>query len=136
MISGEQFVRMVAERTGLDTDGAARATSAVLETLAERIAGGDVHDLISRLPALLHGPLKQGVARSGGTAHRMSVDEFLQRVADGEAVSSETAREHVRAVLSVLREAVDEEFFDIRAQLGPEYSSVIPAPEAAKPRSR
>src|SRR5437588_773574 len=65
VVSAEEFLGQVAERTGLDVAGAARATVAVLETLAERIAGGDVHDLISRMPAQLHGPLKRGEAQSG-----------------------------------------------------------------------
>jgi uncharacterized protein (DUF2267 family) len=136
VMSAEEFLRRVAERTGLDTDGAARATVAVLETLAERIAGGDVHDLISRLPAQLHGPLKRGEAESSRPARRMSIDEFLERVAEREAVSTDVARTHVRAVLATLRDAVDEEFFDVRAQLPPEYSGVLPQPEPMQARRR
>src|SRR5205085_2720912 len=87
VVSAEEFLGQVAERTGLDVAGAARATVAVLETLAERIAGGDVHDLISRMPAQLHGPLKRGEAQSGREARRMSIDDFLERVAQREGVT-------------------------------------------------
>src|ERR671917_228583 len=45
----EVFLDRVADRAGLDHDGARRATDAVLETLAERIADGQVDDLIGRL---------------------------------------------------------------------------------------
>lgn len=136
VVSAEEFLGQVAERTGLDVDGAARATVAVLETLAERIAGGDVHDLISRMPAQLHGPLKRGEAQSGREARRMSIDDFLERVAEREGVTPEDAREHVRAVLETLRESVDEEYFDVRAQLPPEYSPVLPRPETVRARHR
>jgi uncharacterized protein (DUF2267 family) len=39
MMSPDEFRRRVAERAGLDADGARRATDAVLITLAERISG-------------------------------------------------------------------------------------------------
>src|SRR5918998_1676541 len=42
----EVFLGRVAGRAGLDVEGARRATEAVLETLAERIADGEVDDLI------------------------------------------------------------------------------------------
>jgi uncharacterized protein (DUF2267 family) len=51
----------------------------------------------------------------------MPPQEFLQRVAEREGVSLEQAREHALAVFDVLREAVDEEFFDIAVQLPNEY---------------
>jgi uncharacterized protein (DUF2267 family) len=46
----ESFTRRVADRAGIDADQARRATDAVLETLAARIAGGEVDDLTMRLP--------------------------------------------------------------------------------------
>jgi uncharacterized protein (DUF2267 family) len=94
----------------------------VLETLGERIAGGEVDDLLTRLPLALHAPLKVGRAHSGGSARRMSFDEFAQRVAERERTSSLAAREHTAAVLATLREAVgDDEFFDATAQLPADY---------------
>jgi uncharacterized protein (DUF2267 family) len=94
----------------------------VLETLAERIADGEVDDLITRLPLPLHAALKRDMARSPG-APRMSLDRFLDRVAEREGVTPEQARTDARAVFITLREAVgDEEFFDITVQLPPEYA--------------
>jgi uncharacterized protein (DUF2267 family) len=46
---------------------------------------------------------------------------FLQRVAEREGVSAEQAREHALAAFATLREAVEEEFFDIAVQLPNEY---------------
>jgi uncharacterized protein (DUF2267 family) len=124
--SAEVFAQHVAGRTGLDPDDARRATDAVLETLAERIAAGEVRDLIARLPIALHDPLKRGAARNGGDAVRMSVDEFLARVAEREGVGVEDARDHARAVIRTLREAVgDQEFIDVTVELPREYESVL-----------
>jgi uncharacterized protein (DUF2267 family) len=41
----EQFLQWVADRRGFDTETARRAAEAVLETLGERIAGGEMDDL-------------------------------------------------------------------------------------------
>jgi uncharacterized protein (DUF2267 family) len=124
--SGDTFVRRVSERTGLDPHEAERATDAVLETLAERIAGGEVKDLIARLPARLHEPLERGDEPTGGKAIRMSVEEFVLRVADREGVSYDDAREHVRAVLATLHEALgDEEWSDVTVELPREYDAVL-----------
>jgi uncharacterized protein (DUF2267 family) len=126
VMPAETFWQRVAERAGLDADGARRASEAVLETLAERIAGGEVDDLIDRLPVALHAPLKRGRERSGGRATRMSVEDFVRRVAECEGVDPIHARAHARAVFVTLREAVgDDEFFDVTVQLPDEYLSAL-----------
>lgn len=124
--TSDWFVKRVADRTGLTEAAGEAATQAVLETLAERIAGGDVDDLISRLPPHLHPPLKRGRARVAGKARAMSLDEFVEAVADREGVRKEDAREHVAAALTTLREATGEdEYFDVAAQLPEEYLNLI-----------
>lgn len=129
VMSADTFVSRVADRSGLDREGARRATDAVLETLAERISGGEVEDLIAHLPADLHPPLKQGNALSHGAARPMSLDEFLMRIAEREGVPPDRAREHARAVVATLREAVGEkEFLDVSAQLPLEYAAVAARP--------
>ena len=129
VMPAEDFISKVAERAGLDADEARRATEAVLEALAERIAGGEVDDLISRLPLALHGPLKRGRATSGGAARRMPLDRFMDRIAGLAHVDPLKAREYARAVFATLREAVgDEEYFDVTVQLPPEYHVLLPAP--------
>jgi uncharacterized protein (DUF2267 family) len=117
----EEFLDRVADRAGLDADAARRASDAVLETLAERIAEGEVDDLIGRLPVPLHAALKRGKARHP-EARRMSLERFVDRVAEREGVPPEQARTHARAVLATLREAVGEEFYDVTVQLPPEYA--------------
>jgi uncharacterized protein (DUF2267 family) len=118
VLSSEAFLQRVADRAGVTPDAARRATDAVLETLAERIAGGEVEDLVARLPLALHEPLERGRERSGDKAQKMSPDEFVRRVAEREGIDLLTAGEHTRAVLLTLREAVgDDEFFDVTVQL-------------------
>jgi uncharacterized protein (DUF2267 family) len=52
----------------------------------------------------------------------MKLDDFVRRVAEREGISLDTAFEHVRAVLSTLRDAVGEqEFLDVTSQLPGEY---------------
>ncbi len=123
-LPAETFYQRVADRAGLPVEHAPRAADAVLETLAERIAGGEVADLVSQLPVELHPPLRRGAARTRN-ATKMSVDDFVRRVAEREGISPEQAREHVRAVFETLREAIDSvEFLDITAQLPAEYATV------------
>jgi uncharacterized protein (DUF2267 family) len=113
----------VAERAGLDTHGARRATEAVLQTLAERIARGQLEDLVGHLPLELRGLVRQAAQTAPPGGRQMSLDTFVERVAEREGVDPLVeARPHARAVLTTLREAVeDDEFFDLTVQLPPEY---------------
>jgi uncharacterized protein (DUF2267 family) len=118
IMPADEFVRRVAERAGLDEQQAWRAIDAALETLAERIAGGEVEDLISQVPVRLHPPLKRHL----GPATKMSVDRFLQLIAEREGVPVDQARAHAHAVFTTLREAIqDKEFFDVTVQLPNDY---------------
>jgi uncharacterized protein (DUF2267 family) len=124
--SAEVFLDRVSERTGLDHHDAERVTNVVLETLAERIAGGEVRDLISRLPARFHEALKRGDASSGGKALPMSLDDFIARVGEREGVDEFQARDHVRAVMTTLREVVgQDEWSDVTVELPREYDAVL-----------
>jgi len=126
MPAGAFFAR-VAERAAIGAEGARRATEAVLDALAERIAGGEVDDLVARLDPELHAPLKRGRERSG-VARSMPLERFVALIAEREGVPSGVALSHARAVLATLREAVDDEFFDVTVQLPQDYvSALIPA---------
>jgi uncharacterized protein (DUF2267 family) len=114
------FVRRVEERTGLDAARAHHAVDAVLETLGERIAAGEVEDLIARLPVELHDALRRGAMKSPA-ARRMSLEQFVGAVAEREATEPDIAGRHARAVLRTLREAVGEEFLDASVELPPEF---------------
>ena len=135
-VPAAQFLSRLADRTGLDPEGARRATEAVLQTLAERIAGGEVRDLMMWLPVELHDPLKRGLAESNGVARKIPLDRFVMRVAEREGVDLEQAVAHTRAVFTTLREVIpDEELRDITDQLPAEYDALLLGRQASsRPR--
>jgi uncharacterized protein (DUF2267 family) len=112
----------VAELAGLDREQARRATEAVVETLAVRISAGEVEDLMKEIPPNLHSALERGL-RESRDALKMSLDEFLDRIAGREGIAREEALEHARAVFAALRELVtDDELADMAAQLPKDYA--------------
>lgn len=121
-----ELLSRVAERAGLEPDDARRAVGAVLHTLAGRIAGSEVRDLISWLPVELHDPLIRGIAESNGVARTIPLDRFVQRVAGREGIDPEQAMLHTRAVFATLREAVPEdELRHITGRLPTEYDTLL-----------
>jgi uncharacterized protein (DUF2267 family) len=127
--SADEFIRRVGRRAALDDEGARQAVDAVLEVLAIRVSGGEVDDLIERLPPRLEEPLRRGRAEGGEPARMMPVKQFLMAIAEREGVRRSEARLHARAVFATLREAVgDDEIADIASQLPHEYVSLIPRP--------
>jgi uncharacterized protein (DUF2267 family) len=126
VMPGDVFIERVAERAGLAPDAALRASDAALETLAERISGGEVEDLLAQLPPEFHEPLRRGDALSNGAARKMTLEQFVRRVAEREGVAPDEARTHTRAVLATLREAVTpKEWFDMTSQLPQDYTVVL-----------
>jgi uncharacterized protein (DUF2267 family) len=118
----EELTRLVAEQTGLDRAGARRTLEATLETLAERIDGGEVDDLIERLPPELHPALRRGREASAGRATRMPLEDFVRRAAQREGVADpQEATRHLRAVFSALRATLGDELLDVKAQLPEDY---------------
>lgn len=83
-------------------------------------------DLADQLPRELYQPLLVGKIRSHGSARPMSLEQFVDAVAEREGVPPADAREHARTVLATLREAVsDREFADTLAQLPAEYRALL-----------
>jgi uncharacterized protein (DUF2267 family) len=123
IVPAKVLLDKVAERLGVDTETARRTTEAVLQTLAERLARGELEDLAARLPAELRELVRATAAAAPPGGRQMSLDRFLERIAEREGIDPLVeARKHARAVLTTLREAVeDDEFFDITVQLPPEY---------------
>jgi uncharacterized protein (DUF2267 family) len=125
VVPAEEFYANVAERGGLETEAAKRATDAVLETLAYRISAGQVEDMAPWLPAELHPALKRGIGESR-QAVPLTLAQFLQRVAALEGTTVEEAEEHSRAVLTTLAGVLpEEEFRDATAQLPDEYRRIL-----------
>ena len=119
----DEFIGRVQHHARLGSRGdAERATRATLETLGERLAGGEPKDLASQLPP----EIGLHLLRCGGRGERFSLDEFYSRVSVREGEDLPTAVFHARAVIRVLSEAVSKgEINDIFAQLPPEYDRFI-----------
>jgi uncharacterized protein (DUF2267 family) len=122
----EEFLRRVADDAGLDSSSARRAAEAVLETLAERIAGGEADDIAAELPDDLRPAIERGKEASGGKAQRMSLDEFVARVAEREGVSADEATDHARAAFAAMRQTLSaRELSDLLDQLPRGYQDAL-----------
>jgi len=120
----DEFIGQVQHRARLSSRGDAEiAARATLETLAERLAGGEANDLASQLPRGLAEYLRTGLA---GEGVHFSMEEFFHRVSEREGVDLPKAIYHARAVIAVLYEAVSPgEMADVRAQLPAEFSRLF-----------
>lgn len=122
----DEFIGQVQHRARLSSRGAAeRATRATLETLAERLAGGEAKDLAAQLPPEIGEHLRGEWSAMGD---RFSLGEFFRRVGLREGVDLPEAVFHARAVIEVLSEAVSKgEMDDVRAQLPAEFARLFEA---------
>jgi uncharacterized protein (DUF2267 family) len=137
IMPADQFWARVRQRLDIDEEAARRITDAILETLAERIAAGQVEDLIAQLDPLLHPPLRRGLSSAGPQARKMPLEEFLQRVAGREGFDAdeeqlvEEVSMQARAVFATLAEAIStEEWLDVIVELPDDYRGLIQAPTA------
>lgn len=119
----QEFVERVENRIEPEYTGTSgTAIAATLETLSERISGGEANDLASQLPTELKGQLTS----SPEDAEEFPLDEFYRRVAERENVSLPDATLHAQAVVRTLREATTGgEMNDIRSQLPGDYNSLF-----------
>jgi uncharacterized protein (DUF2267 family) len=123
-VGNDEFINAVARRAGVSSEQARRITEATLETLADRITGGEADDIAQMLPDPLAGHLRKPPSRE--RANAFGLGEFVQRVSAGAGVDSSVARAGVRAVFTTVREAVPgEEFADLVAQLPREFYEML-----------
>lgn len=118
----DEFVNRVQQRAHLASNAeAVGAIRATLQTLAERLAGGEAQDLAAQLPRELGHYL-----RPAEKTQDWLLDEFLERVAEREGVDLPDSVHHTRAVISVLLEAVSPgEIADVVAQLPADYDPLF-----------
>jgi putative drug exporter of the RND superfamily len=125
--SHDEFLEHVVSRSDLSRPEAARAGNAVLTTLAERISRKERRVLALYLPKQLRPVIKGGRMRR----EEFPLDEFERRVAERQGVSTESARESTRAVMSALAAVVARGEMDyLRAQLSADYEAVLPDGDA------
>jgi uncharacterized protein (DUF2267 family) len=118
----EEFRQRVEHRLGGNRSGgeADKAITATLQTLSERITGGEARDLAEQLPGALQAPLQQ----ADELAEDFSIEEFFWRVAEREGVDVDKARNDVPEVMAVLAQALTQgELNDVMTQLPPEFNA-------------
>jgi len=110
----DKFVKEVRTRAAIDDRSEAEgAALVVLQTLVDRLTPAEADDLTAQLPE----PLKSSLTVNGAPS-RMSATEFVERVADTLQIGPEEARTRIRAVFSVLEDAVTPgELHDVLVQL-------------------
>ena len=120
----DEFLGHVQHRARLGSRGEAeRATRATLETLAERLVGGETHDLAAQLPPELALSLQLPDA---GIGAKLTLEEFFELVSEREGVELEEATLHARVVIGVLTEAVSlGEIKDVRVQLPAAFAQLF-----------
>jgi uncharacterized protein (DUF2267 family) len=124
----DEFIKEVQTRGHMHSrQEAQKATQATLETLAERLAGGEPHDLASQLPPELAEYIRyEGEQQS----EPYSLEEFFERVneREQEGVDLPRAVYHARVVMEVLQDAVTKgEIEHVRSQLPGEYEALFEA---------
>jgi uncharacterized protein (DUF2267 family) len=120
-MDAEEFEQSVCDRAGIPPGSARVLIQATLQTLAERLSGGEARDLAAQLPK----PMKEWLTPTSERAQSFGVDEFIRRVSDRAQVPPDTARQAARAVLTTVREAVTAgEFKDVMSQLPGEFSEL------------
>jgi uncharacterized protein (DUF2267 family) len=128
----ESFIDKVAQRAGVSQEQALVLTRATLETLSDRLSAGEALDLAAQLAKPLQLPLRP----TREAAERISLAEFIGRVAERTDVDETVATTGIRAVFATLREAVTGgEFEDVLAQLPADFAAVA-EPVAAHPGRR
>jgi len=123
----DEFIKEVQTRGHMESrQEAERATQATLQTLAERLAGGEPKDLASQLPPELAEYMRY---EGEETSNPFSLDEFFERVNEKDGgVDRPTAVYHARVVVEVLGDAVTQGVIDdVRSQLPDEYAPLFEA---------
>lgn len=120
-IDDDQFIGLVAKRTGTPSEQAVALARATLTTLAERIDGGEARDLAGQLPP----GLRPYAFAPEETGQRFGLDVFVERVSGRADVDVAQAKDGVTAVFDVLREAVSPQAYGhVVTQLPAEYGEV------------
>jgi uncharacterized protein (DUF2267 family) len=118
----DEFLKAIEQETGIeDRQEAERTAVTVLQALCDRLTGEEANDLLSQLPE----PLKHAVAVSPSPV-KMTVSEFVERIARDLQITADEARDRARAVFAVIQRAVTPgEFHDVVVQLPSGYAELV-----------
>ena len=120
----KDFLGHVQNRARLASEGEAlRITRATLETLGERLHGGEAKDLASQLPQEIGAYLTDA-----DKEQKYDYVEFIKKVSEREGTGTGGAKAvfHAQAVISVVKDAVSTgEIDDVREQLPDEFDRMF-----------
>ncbi|MGI6206973.1 MAG: DUF2267 domain-containing protein [Anaerolineae bacterium] len=123
----DEFVGKVQNRARLGTTGeAVRAIHATLETLGQRLYGGEADDIAAQLPREIGTYLRE--ATRSRRPESFGLSEFYRRVMEhaGPGIEYPDAVFLARVVMSVVAEAISAgEMQDLRSQLPVEYNDLF-----------
>lgn len=110
-----QILDTVQERAQLESpERSLEVIRATLETLNERLVGGEAKDLAAQLPE----PLKLYLGGDTASGRPYTREEFLRHIGEREGASAEEAERHARAVLETIGSAISAgELQDVLDQL-------------------
>ncbi len=120
----DEFIGQVQHRARLSSRAEAeRATRAFLQTLGQRLVGGEPKHLASQLPPEIGRYLLEPPAGAGA---QFGPQDMYELVAQREAIGLPEAAHHVRAVSAVLHEAVSPGTWqNMLAQLPPDLDTLL-----------
>jgi uncharacterized protein (DUF2267 family) len=126
------LITLVEQLAGLDRAQAERATEATLQTLSERITGGEASDIAAFLPP----EMRRWIVPAKEPAEPFDRAEFIRRVAEREGVPPEIAEDHVRSVFQMLGYAVAPgELRDMASQLPKDFDDLLEAAGVGRRRA-
>ncbi len=116
----EEFLTIVSTAAAIDRESAERATSATLQTLAQRLTRGVARDLVAELPPELGSHLY-----TDGHPDPYDVEEFIRRIAKQIDADEDTAASQAAVVLDALRRAISVKAYHELTSLLPHTFSVL-----------
>ena len=127
-MQNHEFLSEVKGRIGVESNvDAADATRAVLQTLADHLAGNAPAKLAAQLPEEIGAFITDHTRDPDAEGEGFGVDEFVRRAARrGAGEDSDAAKNNSIAVLAVMRAAISEGEFDkMRGTLPAEYDALF-----------
>jgi uncharacterized protein (DUF2267 family) len=120
----DEFITKVGGRADVSLETADALTAATLQTLAERISGGEAAQVATYLPE----ELRTHLTGAEELAQRFGSEAFVRRVAERARTDPERAESGIRAVFATLREETPrQELEDVLTQLPKDYSRLVSA---------
>lgn len=127
-MQNHEFLSKVKTQIGTATDDeTTSATRAVLQTLADHLAGNAPAKLAAQLPEEIGALITEHKNDPEAEGEGFDVEEFVKRTAErGAEGDLEAAKRYAVAVLGVMREAISEGEFDkMRGTLPAEYDALF-----------